>query len=706
MQRGLVLVAFFQVSLSGQVRFFAEGSEVEIIGSRPRALLGILALMNLTPIGRDKLSALLWGERTQSAARASLRQTLRRLKRCLGPYAEQVLNISTDGIGLVSSTAIKVDVLDALAEVRNGQACALLDENPAAFTSVMEGLDHIDANFANWIAVRRQRMHQDAVDALGDALSACLPEDPRAHSLSRLLLKVEPTHEAACRRLMRMHQANGNAAGALAVYQQLWETLDQEYDTLPSEETQRLIVEIKQNTPDGPAPSDLSNQPAFQIRKNQDLITAGKETKAQDLATVNASHLNASITAPHSEGAPPVIQVEQFTIAGIAEDQRLMALGFRIDIIAALCRFREWRVVDTAEVTVGSDVSWPGIRFGLSGAAVSGGDGFSVILAFRDLSTGEVVWSERVDLGAADWNRALRRAVRRIAVALSLHLSVERLAMLSSVPDAEASTHHTWLLGQAMLSSWRPDSEDRAETIFRTIIHDQPSFAPAFVGLTEVLNTRHLIRPGMFRSRSTHQESLALALRAVAIDPLDSRAQLALAWSFALNGAWDNALHTFGIAGELNENDPWAMVSSSLGYAYCGDHDSAKLLSQQIVDLGLGTTPLQWAYHAGVRFLAGDYSDAALAAGRGAGSTPYIGAWQAAALGRLGRTDEARSVLSAFLKQAENQWAGPNSPTPSAAIEWLLHCYPIRSSSDWDALRDGLAAAGAPVPEQRPSIDG
>lgn len=677
------MACHMKIHLAGGVRICSDGAEIKLAGKKARALLAILALSEPLPVGRDKLCALLWSESGQAAARASLRQTLRRLRGGLGLHANKLLRVTAEGVGL-NSEAVEIDVTTALKEARAGRAPGLLQERPNALSDAMTGLDFIDPNFANWIAVRRQMMHQDAVDALGDALAEFVPPDPRGTALARVLRRMEPTHEAACRYLMRAYQTEGNVSAALTIYDELWHLLDEEFDTLPSENTQRLIVEIKLSSATLPPPP---------VHQSAELCVAPR--------TVGL------IDEPRRERPrqPPAIWIERFETESLDDAKRHRAMGLRSDFIAALCRFREWRVFDGGDDQLRSeDLPAEGTAFSLSGTAVTGEQGDDIILNFRNLRTSEVIWSERTTISIKSWGRAQRRAVRRIAIALSLHLSTDRLSKIHNVADSDLPAHDAWLLGQALLNHWSSDSEDRAEALFRDILRDHPDFAPAYTGLAQVLNTRHFIRPGLIRSRGIHAEALNLSIRSVAIDPLDAKAQLALAWSFALNGAWDNAVQTFHVACDLNENDPWTAVSSSLGFAYCGESAEAMRLSKRMLDVGLGITPLHWAYIAGVCFLSRDYEEAATAAARGAGATYYIAAWQGAALAHMGQVEEARIVLRASFDEVRARWTGPSKPTDRAISEWLLHCYPIRADADWFCLRDGFAAAGAPVPKQRPGV--
>lgn len=670
-----------RVCLADQVRVLQDGVEIALTRRKSQAILAVLALSAPAPVSREKIIALLWSESEETVARNALRQTLHRMRQELGPSAGALLHAGADTLALGRA---EIDVRTAVEQARRGEPPALLEAQPDAMTEIAARLEALDPAFASWIAVRRQRLQEDLVAALGDSLGRCAPEAPEGVALARLLQRIEPTHEAACRHLMRAHHRSGNVAEALGVYNALWTLLDEEYDSLPSEETQKLVVAIKQ--PEGPAPAAPTPAPTA-------------EAPAQPAAARRPARTPAA--APN---LPPVLWMERFDIGHLADAERVRAAGLRSDLIAALCRFREWRVVDAAE---GPRAPHPGTEmavFSLSGTVVERACGAEIVLNFRAHGSGEVIWSERIGVSGAHWRGIERRTIRRIAAALNLHLSTARLARYQDALEPGLTLHDAWALGQALLADWTEDSEDKAERLFRGVLAERPDFAPASMGLAQVLNTRHLIRPGVRRSAAAHRAARELTLRAVALDPLDARTQLALAWSHALSGAWESAIESFRIALDLNDNDTWVVASSALGLAYCGDQAEAGRLANGLVEIGLGLTPMHWAYHACVRFLAGDFESAVSSADRAAGATTYIGGWRAAALAHCGRAGEARASLHGFVDAVRPRWNGAGPPDDVAVADWLLHCFPIRREPQWERLRDGLAASGAPVPDCRPPV--
>src|SRR5262245_10484556 len=67
----------------------ADGADLSPAGKKLRALVALLALAPPSGWPRDRLTAVLWGDREDEQARGSLRQALAELRRSLGESALQ-----------------------------------------------------------------------------------------------------------------------------------------------------------------------------------------------------------------------------------------------------------------------------------------------------------------------------------------------------------------------------------------------------------------------------------------------------------------------------------------------------------------------------------------------------------------------------------------------------------------------------------------
>jgi DNA-binding SARP family transcriptional activator len=77
-----------------------DGAEILLKSQKAQALLAYLALPLGKPRSREEIMALLWSERGDAQARASLRQVLTGLRKDLGEPAMMALNITDDAVSL------------------------------------------------------------------------------------------------------------------------------------------------------------------------------------------------------------------------------------------------------------------------------------------------------------------------------------------------------------------------------------------------------------------------------------------------------------------------------------------------------------------------------------------------------------------------------------------------------------------------------
>lgn len=492
--------------------------------------------------------------------------------------------------------------------------------------------------------------------------------------LAEAIINLDPTHEEACRFLMRTRAEEGDISGALRVYKTLWDLLDEDYGMEPSAKTLQLVAEIKQGTIE---PTPPASSPA---------------TPLSDVA-----HL---IQLPPERAPPPrkiALLVSQFQMNGVAPDKVHLVHGFRHHLIASLVRFREWSVVDDIAPPRSGLPPTNATQYSIDATTYQAGSHANVVLTLRHNETNAFIWSETFELRLENWFETQQRIIRRITTSLNVQLSTERLMRLAREPDVSLDVYDRWLRGQEMIFSFKSENWSRAAQIFTDVIRDAPHFSSSYNSLVQLNNTVHFTHPGVFRDRSKAKETIALARTAVQLDPVDFRAQLHLGWSLTLAMQHADAEVHMDLACELNGNDPWTLISSGLYHAFCGRFDRAKELASEASELSLAPTPHHLGYQAVIHFLCGNYLGALEATAHKNYITVIIPAWKAAALHHLGRHEESAREAELFLDGTRSAWFGKEPPTDIAIVRWLLHAYPIRYREDWERLRDGVFGAGLPV---------
>jgi TolB-like protein len=541
-------------------------------------------------------------------------------------------------------------------------------------------MDDLDPSFRVWVLAKRQTIHERLMRGLDAGLGAPGVAPEMRKKIASAIVNLDPTHEQACCHLMQAHAEEGDIAGALRIYKALWDLLDQDYGMEPSKATEELDARIKLGAFDRP----LADRHTALVRVGRD-VSRPFETGLQPIA------------APVGISAKPRLVLQPFAMHGIDAERAHLVQGFSLHLAASLVRFREWSVVDRPPAAVVLPKLDFAPQYCIETTAYQAGDELNMVMVLKDDSTGIFVWSESFRLSLGNWFEAQQRIIRRIATALNVQLSAERLKRLADEPDVSLDVYDRWLRGQSLMTQVDPESWHRAAAIFRDAIRDDPTFSPCYSSLVQLKNAEHYVHPGRFRDLGKARETLELARRAVELDPVDSRAHLCCGWSYAMALREAEAAPHMELACELNDNDPWTLLSSAHYSALCGSIEQATARAEQALALSPAPSYLEWAYHCTIRFLRGDYAGALAACDRAHGMLRMLSVWRAATLFYLGDQALAHEEAQRFLNGIRSFWIGSSAPTDEVVVRWALQVHPISVRARWETLRDGLRGAGLPV---------
>jgi DNA-binding SARP family transcriptional activator/TolB-like protein len=670
------------VSLVGRFGLRLNGRPIELRTRKAAAVLGYLALSDSKHESRERLVGLLWSRSDEEKARASLRQVVRELRSVLeeagfGGFVAERLMIGID-IGQV-----EVDIESVLQQAENERVHPLLLDAPQLDQRLFEGMDDLDPSFRVWVLAKRQTIQERLMRSLETGLiGANVPRDLKKKFASAIV-NLDPTHEHACRYLMLAHAEEGDIAGALRIYKSLWDLLDRDYGMEPSPQTEELVASIKLGVFEPTA--------------------VEREGHAEDgvlaIRGINGSGLQPVLPRAPLSNAPvkTLLVLRPFAMHGIDEDHGHLVQGFSQHLAACLVRFREWSVVarvPSADLLSGSGAA---PQYCIETTAYQAGTEINIVMVLRDDTSGIYVWSESFRLGLGNWFETQQRIIRRIATSLNVQLSTERLMRLAGEPDVSLDLHDRWLRGQNLMSKFDPESWSRAVAIFRDAIRENPAFSPCYSSLVQMNNIEHFVHPGLFRELDKARTTLEIAKTAVQLDPVDSRAHLCCGWSYVMAGRESEAAPHMELACELNDNDPWTLLSGAQYQSFCGSIEKARLGAEQALALSPAPSYLEWSYHCIIRFLCGDYSGSLEAYDRAHGVVPILPAWRVAALFHLGQLERARDEAERFVNGLRSFWVGPTAPTNEAVARWVLQAHPITVKARSEALRLGLRGAGIPV---------
>ena len=250
----------------GAIRLVAaDGSELDNILRQPKRLAVLAYLSTPTPgtrHRRDVLLALFWPDLDTAHARTSLRNALYVLRQSLGDDA--IHSMGDEEIS-VNPELIRTDVAAVLAALREGR----VDDALAAYGGeLLPGLFPADSEgFQRWLDSERTRLKVAVSSAAVGRLNELESKERFAQALAivRHILEIQPDDETLVRRVMTLHQALGDTAGALRAYEKFRARLAADFDAEPSSETTALAARLRSS----PRPRPVVSAPSVPTKQEQ-----------------------------------------------------------------------------------------------------------------------------------------------------------------------------------------------------------------------------------------------------------------------------------------------------------------------------------------------------------------------------------------------------------------------------------------------------
>lgn len=641
---------------------FSVGTRQVVTNSRKAdAMLAYLCLSPGATLARETATGLFWGDKAEVQARSSLRQTIFLLRSAFKAVEFDGFDVQKSHISLTPDS-FGTDLADIIASVTaEGPLHERLLHQPFEPSLLLQGMEHLDEQFSVWLNVQRQTVHDRIRSALERRLARA-GDEHTALDAAQAILNIDPSHEPACRSLMSIRARSGDQTGALRAYEALWQHLETEFDTEPTAETQELVARIKMG-----GTADLA------------AIPAPVSVQAQPRP------------AEPVEEICPRILISEVDVLNVSGNNAFVASVFRHDLISRMVRFREWTVIESAHMSPGQ-IQAP--AFQLSSSAIIEEDKLYVSLTLHDIHSGRVIWGDNYRVDVASLFSMQPEIVAKIALGVNIHASREQLARCMAAPELSLQHYNRWLRGQQHHFHHLPEDYNRAIAIYQALIEERPAFAPAYSSLAQTMHSRHLVYVGEHRSRPHLEKASGLVRSAQSLDPFDSRSHLCAAWNAMMTDRFDDAEANLRLAYDLNENDPWTVVSVATGLAFCGNTLLASELAKRAIKLKFIGTPVQWGYLSGLWFLCGDYAAAADAYSRAGAGFFNAAPWGIAALVETGDLDTARQRCEQLFQNSVQRWTADSTPTRAEVARWVAQCFPVAESEGRERLVAGLASAG------------
>ncbi len=508
------------------------------LGRKTRALLAILALSAPRAVSRMRLAELLWSRRLEEQARASLRQEIHRLLEALQPVGE-VLRVSRDHVSL-RSDLVWMDVEEVLqATVTNPAPLALLNGE------LLDEFNGLDPALDQWLTVEREKL-RDHARIIAQALLTEQGAPDAVIPVAQQLLSIDRTHEGAWRALMRAHAERGERGLAIQAYERCRAALSECLDAAPSQETQRLVAEIRAGA-----------------------ASVGQKPSADLVKRSPSGRMGVAV------GVLPL----QNTGAG--DDLNDLGHGFAEDLSEALSCFQFISVISSASTLQfsreeGASRRMAGLDFLLDGSMRHGATAARVTLRLVDLrDDNRIVWTNHFDLERQDRFELQDEIVAQVAARIQLTIERVEGARAARVPQEENTAYDLVLRAIPLVNRLIRNDLDEAEALLRRAIAIQPDYVPAQTHLAYLLS----FRAGQGWSdneAATIAEATRLADRSIMLDPRLARAFAVAGHIRGCFGRYPReALVLHARALSLNPNMAMVWGLAAMTYTYLGEFDEA-----------------------------------------------------------------------------------------------------------------------------------
>jgi adenylate cyclase len=372
-------------------------------------------------------------------------------------------------------------------------------------------------------------------------------------------------------------------------------------------------------------------------------------------------------------------------------DQRYFSDGMTSEIVTGLSRFRSLSVVAADSSLAIRDraagLSEVGRQLGahylLLGSVRRAHERMRISVQLIDAQTGAHLWAERYDRNNADVFAVQDDVARQIVATLVGRIDDALFQETIRKPTSSLAAYDLFLRGEAHLRGYEPDDNRQAAAHFEAATQRDPHFALAFAYLA----LARAAASGYQRAPpAVLDDALALAEKAVALDPQEARCHRMLALVCLFRRSFERAERHFRRAHQLNVNDANCLVQ--MGGLLARRGRAREALGW--IEEGRRLNPFAPPWYNAVLFIAlyldKRYADAALALEELPNPGPFIRARLAAAHAQAGDSAAAAAEVAALLKA-----------DPDFSIEdFMQQGVVLERSEDRQHLRDGLLRAGLP----------
>jgi DNA-binding winged helix-turn-helix (wHTH) protein/Flp pilus assembly protein TadD len=378
-------------------------------------------------------------------------------------------------------------------------------------------------------------------------------------------------------------------------------------------------------------------------------------------------------------GQPPLLYVPAFDEAQLADTHPWLGAVIREEVLLALSRFRDIRLVsDIDKTTAPAPSHLAGERdYQLSIHLSNDGNVIRVFVKVSRLETQEIIWADRATLELENATQGVDILVRKIAAAALPRVYDD---VTTHLPPRAEDAYGAYL--QNKLAMRAADSLEEMKAVAReweALLKAQPNFALAYAPLIRLYNTDYGYTGLGTTTDTERRRAYSLARKATGLDPAEPYLQTVSAWCHLWAGEAASARDHLKQALELNPFQRDRLLEVATALMFLGDLDEAAELLARCETLTPFATSAPHEEAGLLHLLLGHYDTALDCLARLSYPTTSSELYALLAARASGSSDST-SRMRLWAEQASRRWRGAASLDVDALSDWVLYHHPFQAA--------------------------
>jgi len=493
-----------------------DGADATPRARKTRALLAFL-LVTRQAWPRDRLASLLWSDRADEQAKASLRQALYEL-RDLTSGPDALLVVKRDEVAArTEAIALDVDRINDLA--RRGDLASLAAALDGEQLDLLADLDGAGRDFDEWLNWERFQTREKLVAAAVLAGEAALAGGrfTEVRKLADALEGVDPLNEPATRLGLGADRGVGDLSALRRRYDRFAGRLKSELAVEPSAETQALL----RAAPSAAVPAaktEVPRPPAEGVTRRR--LWPWLAVAAVVLVLAAAWGWTRWSAPPPS----PTVAVLPFKTPGAGQPDVYFGAGVAEAVLDLLARDARLKIVGSGSARLLATAGDPlpvarrlGVDYLLRGEARADGGRTTVNARLVRVRDGRMVWRGAYQRPAEDIFAVQNEIAAAAAQALGARVAPRANPHLTTRPEV----YDRYLQARSLARERRTAPLQEAHRLLLEAAALDPDYAPAFANLAQVtmLLADHPTSYGDIPIAQAQAEARRYARRALELAP-------------------------------------------------------------------------------------------------------------------------------------------------------------------------------------------